>query len=196
MTGPPPMSATDLPVSGAGANGSGASLSCEGFHGEALQAADLDRLLVVAMQHAGAFAEDIHGTGARAACAEDVGVEDGLCRAFEVIAGDLLDEARDVDVRGTGGRAGRVEAVEAAVGFSHGGRLIERRMQVRKARSNLRTTSGHCSKNVNGSLIYRSCTPLPAGEFGRGIAARQLRAAIQLLPVPADWKSRLCTISC
>ena len=112
----------------------------DGFHRETLQAADGDGLLVVAMQNAGTFAKDIHGTGARAALAENVGIEDGLGGAFEVVGGDLLDEARDVDVRGASSGTGCVEAVEATIGFSHSRRLVEGRMQIRKARSNFRTS--------------------------------------------------------
>ena len=95
-----------------------APCAIEVVHGVALQAADFDRLLVVAMHHAGAFAQHVHRTDARAAQAQNIGVENGLRRAAQIAAGDLLDEARDVDVGGAGGGAGRVEAVEAAVGFA------------------------------------------------------------------------------
>src|ERR1035441_5048600 len=68
------------------------------FHGVALQAADLDGQLVVAMEHAGAFAEHVHGTHAGATEAEDVGIENGLRAASQIAGRQLFDEARHVDV--------------------------------------------------------------------------------------------------
>ena len=51
-------------------------------------------------------------------------------RAAQIAGGDLLDEARHVDVRGAGRGAGRIEAEQAAVGFHHGGLRIEGGMEV------------------------------------------------------------------
>ncbi len=102
------------------------------LHRVALQAADFDGLLVVAMHHAGAFAEHVHGADARAAQAEDVGIENGLGGAAQVAGRDLLDEARHVDVGGAGRGAGGIEAIEAAVGFHGGGLRIEGGMQIRE----------------------------------------------------------------
>jgi hypothetical protein len=104
----------------------------EGVHGVTLQTADFDGLLVVAMIDAGTFAENIHGTDARATGAENVGVEDGKRGAAEIALGDLFDEARNVNVGGTGRGAGSVEAVEAPVGFGEGGLMVEGRMKVRE----------------------------------------------------------------
>ena len=70
------------------------------------------------MHHAGAFAEHIHGAGARATAAQNIGVENAQRRAAQVAGGDALDEARHIDMRGTGDGAGRVEAVEAAIGLN------------------------------------------------------------------------------
>ncbi len=146
--------------------------ACNRLHGEALQAADRDGLLVVAMQHAGAFAEDIDGAGAGAALAENVGFEDGARGAFEVVAGDLLDEARDVDVGGAGGGAGRIEAVEAAVGFRNGAVRSNGGCRSGK-RAAISGDCGDCSKNVSG-LLKASCTPVPAVRPGRCHAAAAL----------------------
>jgi hypothetical protein len=116
------------------------------------------------MKDAGAFAEDIYGAGAGAAFTHDVGFQDRLCGAFEVIAGDLFDEPRDVNVRGAGGGAGCIEAVEAAVGLGDGCGLIEARVEIRKTRSNLVTTR---TLLVEGQrLTQATCTPhSPAGDW-------------------------------
>ena len=109
----------------------------EGVHGEALEATDFDGLLVVAVHHAGAFAEDVYGAGARATGAENVGVEDRFRGTFKIAGGNLLDELGHVDVRGASGHAGSVEAVETAMGFGDGRGFLKRRMEVRKARGNV-----------------------------------------------------------
>src|SRR4030095_12987360 len=80
-------------------------------HGMTLQAADLDGLLVVAVIDAGAFTKHIDRADARAAGAEDVGIEDGKCRAAEIALGDFLDEARNVNVSGAGCGARGIEQV-------------------------------------------------------------------------------------
>ena len=105
----------------------------EKVHGVALQASDLDRLLIVLVHDAGAFAQNVDRTDARAAQRQNVRIQNGLGRSAQVAAGDLLDEARHIDVRGAGARAGRVEAVEAAVGFHHRGARFERRMDLGEA---------------------------------------------------------------
>ena len=178
------MSATDLPVSGAGVNGSGASLYAMDSMAKRCRRADSDGLLVVAMQDAGAFAEDIDGTGARAAFAEDVGVEDGLRGAFEVVAGDLLDEARDVDVRGAGGGAGRVEAVEAAIGFGHGGRVDRRADEGPESAQQSPENSGTARRRSTAHSSDRSCTPLPAAELEEVSLPGSCGLQIQVLPHP------------
>src|SRR5579862_3524359 len=89
----------------------------ERVHSVALEAADLNGLAIVAMHDAGAFAEDIDGADAGATGTEEIRVENCERGAAQVAGGDFFDEARNVDVGGTGGGAGRIEAEEAAVGF-------------------------------------------------------------------------------
>jgi hypothetical protein len=113
---------------GAGGERQRRATGVESVHSEALQAADFDGLLVVAMHDAGAFAKDIYGTGAGAAGTEDVRFKDGFGRTFEVIRGDLLDEFWDVDVRWAGLHAGSVEAVKTAMSFGDGSGFFEGRM--------------------------------------------------------------------
>ena len=81
-----------------------------------LQAADRDRL-VLAPEHAGAFAQFLNGTNAGAGGAQQIRFEDRSRGAYQIAGRDLLDEARNVDVGGTGVRAGRVVAVQAPVRF-------------------------------------------------------------------------------
>ena len=125
--GPPPTQAT-LKCAEAAARGEHDALGI--FHRVALQTADLDGLLVVAMHHAGAFAKDVHGTHAGATEAEDVGIENGLGGAAQISGGDLLDEARHVDVGGAGRGTRSVETVQAAVGLHCRGLRIERGVEV------------------------------------------------------------------
>ncbi len=114
----------------AGAQGDLGAGVVEGLHGEALQVADLDGLVVVAMQDAGAFTEYLHRADAGATDGEDVGGEDGFGGAAEVSGRDLFDEARDVDVSRTGRGTGGIEAVEAAVRLHHSTLSGESRVQV------------------------------------------------------------------
>ena len=87
------------------------------IHGVALQAADFYRLLVVAMQNAGAFAQNVYRTHAGTACAQNVRVQNSERRAAQVSSGDFFDETRNIDVGGAGSGTGRVEAIEAAIRF-------------------------------------------------------------------------------
>ena len=68
-------------------------LCCEG----PLVAADLDRLPIVLMQHAGAFAQHIDWTHAGTAQAQYIGIENRQCRTAQIPARNLFDEARHVD---------------------------------------------------------------------------------------------------
>jgi hypothetical protein len=104
----------------------------EMVHGVALQAADLNGLLVIAMKNAGAFTENFHRTDTRAARTENVGIENRQSRAAKIALRDFFDEARDVNVRRAGRDAGRVEAVETAIGFDERRLSIERRMNLGK----------------------------------------------------------------
>ena len=83
---------------------------------------------IVAMHDARAFAQNIHRTHAGATGAQNIRVKNGESGAAQIAAGDFLDEARDVDVGGARGGAGRVETVEAAIRFRERGLGIERRM--------------------------------------------------------------------
>ena len=132
------MSATERPVSAAGVKGSGAPLAWSESMAKRCSRADLNRLLVVAVHHARAFAQHLDRAGARAAGAQNIGVENGAGRAGKIAAGDLLDEARNIDVRGAGGGAGRIEAVQASVRLGHRSLPVKRRMQIAEARGSLR----------------------------------------------------------
>jgi hypothetical protein len=110
----------------------------ERVHGETLQARDLDRLLVEAVQHAGAFAQHFHRAGTGTAGAQDVGVEDSARGAGKIAAGDFFDETGNVDVGGAGAGAGSIEAVETTIGLGHRCLAVERRMQIAEARRGLR----------------------------------------------------------
>ena len=110
----------------------------EMFHRVSLQASDRDGLLVVAQHHAGAFAEYFHGTDARTTCTQDVGVQNGERRPHQVLCRDFLDEARHVDVRWTRRRAGRVKAIQTAIGLGQRLLRIEGGMQIGKSAGDLR----------------------------------------------------------
>ena len=127
----------------------------ESVHGVALQAADLDGLLVVAMHHAGAFAEHFHRADARAAAAEDIGIENASAPSRADCPCDSLDEAGHVDVGGTGGGAGRVKTIEAAVGLNDGGLRRERSLSSLK-----RSRNSGSSGKVAVLIRPRSCIVL------------------------------------
>jgi hypothetical protein len=97
-------------------------------HGMTLQAADFDGLLVVTMQNAGALAQNIDGTDAGTACAQNVCVENSERGAAQISGGYFPDEAGNVDMGGTRRGAGCVETIEAAVRFHERGLGMERRM--------------------------------------------------------------------
>jgi len=90
------------------------------------------------MHHAGPFAQYLHGTCTSAACAQNIRIEDGARRATEIAAGDLLDEARHIDMGGTSGSTGRIEAKETSICLGHGGLPVKRWMQVAEALCHLR----------------------------------------------------------
>ena len=172
--GPAPMRATARPVSGAGVKGSGSAARVERVHGEALEARDLDRLLVEAVHHAGAFAQDFHRAGAGTAGAQDVGVEDGARGAGKIAAGDFLDEAGNVDVGGAGGGAGGIEAVETTIGFGY------RCLPVEAADADRR----NAQKSPDGR------GPAAKRTFGHSCGRFPLSASL----VVRAWKPSLCTI--
>jgi hypothetical protein len=99
----------------------------------ALETADFDGLLVVAMIDASAFAENVHGADAGTAGAENVCVENGERGAAQITLRDFFDETRYINVRGASGDTRGVETVEAAVGFGKCGLVVEGRMEIREA---------------------------------------------------------------
>src|SRR6185312_11182249 len=101
-------------------------------HGEALQPSNLNRLFVIAVHHAGTFTQHLHRAGARTAGAQNIRIQNRLCRTHQIAAGDLLDELWHIDMRGTGLHTWRIETVEAAVRLWHSRLFIEGRMQIWK----------------------------------------------------------------
>jgi len=97
-----------------------------------LQPANLNRLGFALVVDARAFAEGIDRADARAAQAEDVGIENFLRAPAQVAGGDLLDKRRDVDVRRARARARRVETEQTPVGFHFGVVGQERRLMSAK----------------------------------------------------------------
>jgi hypothetical protein len=89
----------------------------EVLHGVTLQEADGDGLVIDVVIDTSALTENLHGTDARTAEAENVCVENGFGCAEDVASGDFLDETRHVNVSGTGAGTGRIKAEQAAVGF-------------------------------------------------------------------------------
>ena len=101
-------------------------------HGKAREPADLDRLRAFLEHHASALAEDFRGTHAAATLPQNIRFENYARRSSRVAGGNLLDECRDVDVRGTGNRARRVKAKKAAGRFNRRLARIHRRRDFRK----------------------------------------------------------------
>ena len=86
------------------------------IHRISLKPADHNRLVILA-QHASAFAKLLHRAHTSAGCSQQVGLENCPGGPDQVIRSDFLDEARDVDVSGTGVGARCVVAIQTAVGF-------------------------------------------------------------------------------
>ena len=100
--------------------------------GVALQAADLHRLALRRLAHAGLLAQRLGRADAGAHAAQDILVEDGLGRADRIAGRDLADEQRNVDRGRARVHAGRVVAEIAAVALDQRLVMIERRVQVGK----------------------------------------------------------------
>ena len=150
--------------------GQGSTAGVQRVHREALQARNLDRLLIEAVHHAGAFAQNLHRAGAGAACAQNIGVENGAGGPRKIAAGDLLNKARNIDMRRTCAGAGRIEAEEATIGLWNRSLFVERRMQIAETRGGLR-------------MVWRLL------HKGRLAAHR-----VSLLPPLSTRKPSLCTI--
>ena len=131
--GPPPTTATRLPVAGARWKGCDALVE-EMIGGIALQRADIDRLVLAGHAHAGALAQDLGRADPRAGAAEDVLLEDGDRRALHIAGGDLADEAGNVDAGGAGLDAGRVVAEVAAARIDQRLARLERRLDIAEIR--------------------------------------------------------------
>ena len=98
--------------------------------GVALQRADLHRLALGRLAHAGLLAERLDRADPRAHAAEDVLLEDRPRRRLGLARLNLPDEQRDVDFGRAGGDAGRVIAEVAPVGRHPRLMHAHRRMQV------------------------------------------------------------------
>ena len=122
-------------------------------HGVALQPSDLDGPLIVAVHHACAFAQHVHRAHPRAAQPQNIRVQDGHGRAARIAAGDLLDEAGNIDVRGAGVGARRIEAVEAAVGFHQRLAASQRRMDLGKAVGEFQVVGHRFSATVSAPYM-------------------------------------------
>ena len=126
----------------------------QGIHGEPLQQPDLDRLFVVAVQHARALAQDVDRASARAACAQDIGVEDRARGAGKIAAGDFLDKPWHVNVRRAGAGAGCIEAKKASVGFGQRSLPVKRRMEIAKPRGSFWMDPCLLHKRHLGDTLY------------------------------------------
>ncbi len=110
----------------------------EGIHGVALEARNLNRVVIEAMQDASTFAKHLNRAGTRTASAENIGVENAQRRTAQVAGGNALDEAGNIDVRRACSRAGCIEAVEAAIGFNRRGLGRKGRLDFPEAFAQLR----------------------------------------------------------
>src|SRR5688572_14845109 len=98
--------------------------------GEALEHADIDRLVLRGVPHTLVFAQDLGRTDPRAHAAEDVGLENRLRRTLRVAGVDHADEVRDVDRGRTRLYARRIVAEIAAAALDQRFLAIERRLDV------------------------------------------------------------------
>ena len=115
--------------------------------------------MIVAVHHASAFAEHFDRAGFSATAAKNIGVENAQRGAAKVAGADALDEARNIDMRGACAGAGRVETIQAAIGFNHGRlRLSGGLMSPNRSRSS--RSSGNVAvlmKTSGSSLVF--CCP-------------------------------------
>jgi hypothetical protein len=105
----------------------------ERINRESLQSRNLNRLFVVPMHHAGAFAQHLHWTGSGTTPTQNICIENSLRRASQIAAGNLLDETWHINMRRTSGCARSVETIETAIRFRHRCLSIKRRVQVAEA---------------------------------------------------------------
>jgi hypothetical protein len=105
----------------------------KGVHCVTLQERNLDWLAVLTMEHASALAEHVDWADTRTTGAKNICVENAQGGTAQITGGDSLDEPGHIDVCGAGSGAGRIEAVEAAVGLNDSGLGCERRLQFAEA---------------------------------------------------------------
>jgi hypothetical protein len=186
---------------GAGARGdhlgAGAGLVVEQvLRGVALEPADGDGRLVPGVVHARPHAEHLDGAHPRAGVAEDVLRQDGAGRAEHVAGGDLPDELRDVDLRGAGGDAGGVAAIEAALGLlaGLGGRVRGLRVGQARLQTVVGQRSGARMAHGGGCSLKgkRGAAPPPTPEGASREAAGPTRAGHKRRPARRPKLSQLC----
>ena len=123
----------------------------------ALERRDRDRLATDLGQHAGALAQHLGRTNARARRTEQVLGEDRVGRRPGVVVCDRTHEARHVDARGAGDHARRegvrAAALETAICFEEGVVTRERRMQLFEDR--LRRGNAHHASTFAPSGLPR-----------------------------------------
>lgn len=120
----------------AAGGGAGEQLRADAFqqrvHRVTLQAANRHRLALLRVAHAHRLAQVLGRADPRAHAAQRVGFQNGAGRAAQVAVGDALDERRHLNVGRAGGGAGRVVAIQAALGFQHGLRRGQARRRIGK----------------------------------------------------------------
>jgi len=85
-----------------------------------LQASDLDGFLQKRVLDTGSFTQDVNGANAGTGSTDWVCVEDNPGRTHQILAGYLLNETWNIDMRRTRTHTGRVETIEAAIRLMHG----------------------------------------------------------------------------
>jgi hypothetical protein len=110
----------------------------ERIHRVPLQTTNFNRLLVIAVIDARAFAKHVHGTNSRAARAQNIRVQNRERGTPQISLGDLFDESRHVNVCGASSGAWSVEAIQTPIRFGNRRDLIKRRMNLRESRDKLR----------------------------------------------------------
>jgi hypothetical protein len=123
------------------------------IHGVALEAADGDGL-VFGIEDARTFAQFLDRADAGAGGTEKIGIENGARGTEEIAGGNFLDEARYVDVRGTGVRAWRVETHEAAGRLGEGFLLREGREEFTKPAGSGGRGKHVGQRDLQGNLIH------------------------------------------
>ena len=98
--------------------------------GVTLQRADRDRLVVLMIAHAGAFAKNLGRADARAHAAQRIRRKNIDRRALQIAIADLADEAWNIDRRRARLHARRVVAIVAAARRGGGSGGVEQRRDI------------------------------------------------------------------